>query len=124
MLIIVEYRNVEALTERALDDETVRSRNILEIYTPDSRLKQLTKPYYVFSFFRSDLKVEDINVGKGLEKHALTFHYRLRSHWANVAQAKHRGPIGDDRYQIAARSVPEDVIRGFSDSQARLSHTW
>jgi hypothetical protein len=52
-----------------------------------------------------DLDVEHVDAGELLEQHALAFHHRLAGQRADVAQAQHRGAVGDHRHQVAARGV-------------------
>ena len=52
-----------------------------------------------------DLDVEHVDAGELLEQHALAFHHRLAGERADVAQAEHRGAVGDHRDQVAARGV-------------------
>ena len=49
-----------------------------------------------------DLDVEDVDAGELLEQHRLAFHHRLGGQRADIAQAQHRGAVGDHRDQVAA----------------------
>ena len=52
-----------------------------------------------------DLDVEHVDAGELLEQHRLAFHHRLGGERADVAQAQHRGAVGDHADQVAARGV-------------------
>ncbi|KQZ95908.1 hypothetical protein ASD71_26695 [Achromobacter sp. Root565] len=56
-----------------------------------------------------DFDVKDVQPGELLEQHRLAFHDRLGGQRADVAQAQHRGAVGDDAHQIAAGRVTEHV---------------
>jgi hypothetical protein len=50
-----------------------------------------------------DLDVEHVDAGELLEQAALAFHHRLAGERPDVAEAEHRGAVGDHRDQVAAR---------------------
>ena len=52
-----------------------------------------------------ELDVEHVDAGELLEQAALAFHHRLAGERADVAQAQHRGAVGDHADQVAARGV-------------------
>ena len=58
-----------------------------------------------------ELDVEHVDAGELLEQHALAFHHRLGGQRADVAQAQHRGAVGDDADQIAARGQRGGLAR-------------
>jgi hypothetical protein len=49
-----------------------------------------------------DLDVEHVDAGEFLEQDRLAFHHRLRGQRADIAEAEHRGAVGDHRDQIGA----------------------
>ena len=61
-------------------------------------------------------------VGEALEEHALALHDGLARQGPDVAQAQHRGAVGDHGHQVALGG--EAVGRGgiFGDDQAGLGH--
>src|SRR3546814_10384487 len=63
--------------------------------------------------------VEHVDAGELLEQHGLAFHHRLGSERADRAQTEHRGAVGDDGHEIAARGVAIGVDRIADDLFAR-----
>ena len=64
------------------------------------------------------LDVEHVDAGELLEQDRLALHHRLAGQRADVAEAEHRGAVGDHRDQIAPRGiVPRGVGIGL-DFQA------
>ena len=61
---------------------------------------------------RVELEVEHVDVGELLEQAGLALHHRLAGERADVAEAEHRGAVGDDRDQVAARRVLLRRARG------------
>jgi hypothetical protein len=115
-----EYRDIQALDQRLFDVEAVGSRDVLEVDAADGRLQQLAEADHVFRILAADLQVEHIDVGKALEQNALPFHHRLRRQRANAAEPEHRGAVGDDGHQVAARRVLEGLIFVLMDLAAGL----
>ena len=54
-----------------------------------------------------------------LNRHRLAFHHRLGGQRADVAEAEHRGAVGDHANQIAARGERCGARRIVDDRQAR-----
>ena len=52
-----------------------------------------------------DLEIDAVDVGEALEQDGLAFHHRLAGERADVAQAKHRGAVGDHGDEVAADRV-------------------
>ncbi len=70
--------------------------------------------------FSASLDVEHVDAGELLEQAALALHHRLAGQRADVAQAEHRRAIGDDRDQVATRSVACGLRAGRARSRRRL----
>jgi hypothetical protein len=75
------------------------------------------------TFVLGDLEVEHVDAGELLEQHALAFHHRLAGQRADVAQAQHRGAVGDHGHQVAARGVAPGIGRVVDDLLAGGGHT-
>ena len=72
---------------------------------------------------RVDLDVEDVDAGELLEQDGLAFHHRLGGQRADIAQAEHRGAVGDDRDEVLAggelggfRGIVDDRLAGGGDA--------
>ena len=68
VLVVVEDRNPHRLAQRLLDVEAVRGADVLEVDAADRRLEQLAELDDVVGILRSDLDVEDVDVGELLEE--------------------------------------------------------
>jgi hypothetical protein len=77
VLIVVHHRNLEPLLKRLLDDEALRSLDILEIYSAEARLHQRDCLDERVRVLGGELDVDRIDVGEALEQHRLAFHHRL-----------------------------------------------
>ena len=119
VLVVVEDRDLHPLAQLALDVEALRRLDVFQVDAAEGRLQrgddvdQLVRVAFV------DLDVEHVDAGEFLEQHALAFHDRLGGQRADVAQAQHRGAVGDDRDQVAARGVFIGVGRVLDDFFAR-----
>ncbi len=111
MLVVVEDRDLHAPAQRPLDIEAVRRLDVLEVDAAEGRLQRGDVVDELVEVVLGHLDVEHVDAGELLEQHALAFHHRLRCQRADVAQPQHRGAVGDDRHQVAARGVPERVRR-------------
>ena len=97
----MEDRNVHPLAQRLLDDEAVRGGDVLQVDPAEARLEQLDGVDEPLRVFGRDLDVDRIHVGEALEQHRLAFHHRLRRKRPEIAEAKDRRAVGDDRDEIA-----------------------
>ncbi|KAG1080349.1 hypothetical protein G6F40_015918 [Rhizopus arrhizus] len=89
----------------ALDGEAFRGLDVFQVdaaeggFQAGDDLDQLVRVGFV------DFDVEDIQAGELLEQHRLAFHDRLGSQRTDVAQAQHRGAVGDHADQVATGGV-------------------
>ncbi|CUI54587.1 Uncharacterised protein [Achromobacter sp. 2789STDY5608628] len=111
VLVIVEDGDLHALAQLALDREAFRRLDVFEVdaaeggFQAGDDLDQLVRIGFV------DLDVEHVQAGELLEQHRLAFHHRLGGQRADIAQAQHRGAVGDHADQVAARGVAEHIGR-------------
>ena len=117
MLVIVEYRNTAALTQLALDDKTFGRLDIFEIDAAERGFEARDDIYELFGVAFVDLDIEDVDAREFLEENSLAFHHRLGRERTDISQAEHRGAIGDDADEIAARchvarfgGIPDDEL--------------
>ena len=78
-----------------LDLEALRRLDVLEVDAAEGRLEQLDGADELLGIVGGDLDVEDVDVGEALEEDALALHHRLAGERPDVAQAEHRGAVGD-----------------------------
>ena len=58
---------------------------------------------HALDLVRVDLDVEHVDAGEFLEQHRLAFHHRLGGERADIAEAEHRGAVGDDGDEVCPR---------------------
>ena len=86
-----------------LDDETFGRLDVLKIDAAERRLHGGDHVDELVGIVFGELDVEHVDVGEFLEEAGLAFHHGLAGERADVAEAQHRGAVGDDRDEIAAR---------------------
>ena len=124
MLVVMEDRDLHALTQLAFDVETVGRLDVFQIDAAKGRLQGGNDVHELVEVvFLVDLDVKNIDTGELLEQHALAFHHRLGRQRANITQAQHGRAIGDDGHQVAAAGVLEGVIGVLDDFFARRRDT-
>ena len=117
VLVVVEHRDLHPLAELLLHVEALGRLDVLEVDPAERRLERgddLDQPGRIALV---DFDVEAVDAGELLEQHCLAFHHRLRGERTDRAEAEHRGSVGDDADQVAARgevarlgSVADDFV--------------
>ena len=101
MLVVVEDGDVQLLAQPLLDIEAPRRRDVLEIDTAVDGRDGLDDRDDLLGVLRVEAHRPGVDVAEALEESGLAFHdgqSRLR---ADVAQAEHRGAVGDDGHGVA-----------------------
>ena len=124
VLVVMEDRDLHALLQLRLDLETFRSADVLEIDAAEGRLERRHGLDHALDGVGGDLDVEHVDAGEFLEQDRLAFHHRLRGQRADIAEAEHRGAVGDHGDQIGAgrqrggfRRVLGDLGAGGGDAR-------
>ena len=102
MLIIMEYRDLHALSQHALDHEALGRLDVLEIDGAEGRFERGDYFHQPFRIVLSNLDVEHVNACELLEQCRLAFHDGLARQRTDGAETEHGRAIGDDADQIAA----------------------
>ena len=87
---------------------------------PTRGLEELAEPDDVLRVLGADLEVEHVDVGELLEEVRLSLHHRLAGERPDVAEAEHRGAVGDDGDEVAAGRVLVGVLGVLLDLEAGL----
>ncbi|CUI72341.1 Uncharacterised protein [Achromobacter xylosoxidans] len=122
MLVVMEDGDLHALAQLALDGEAFRRLDVFQVdaaeggFQAGDDLDQLVRVGLV------DLDVEHVQPGEFLEQHRLAFHHRLGGQGTDIAQAQHRGAVGDHAHQVAAAGVAEHIGRVRHDFLAGRRH--
>ena len=119
VLVVVEHRDVEQLTQPLLDDEAFRRLDVFEIDAAPALAEHL---YAIDEFVRilgRDFEIDGIDVGEALEQHRLAFHHRLGRQRAAIAEPENGGAIGDHGDEIAFGGVIVGLGLVLGDGQHR-----
>ena len=107
VLVVMEHRDLHARAQLALDLETLRRLDVLEIDAAERGFERGDDLDQLVRIALVDLDVEHVDVGELLEQHRLAFHHRFGRERADGAEPEHRGAVGDDADQVAARGVTQ-----------------
>ena len=102
MLIVVENRNLHALTQLLFDVEALGRLDVLKVDAAKGRLKRRDHVDQLVRITLFDFKVEDVDVGKFLEQNTLAFHHRFGRQRPDVAKAEHGCSVGNDANEVGA----------------------
>ncbi len=120
VLVVVKDRDVAALLERLLDLEALRCADVLEVDAAQGRRQHLAEADDLFGVLGVDLDIENVDVGKAFEEHALALHHRFARHGADVAETEDGGAVGDHRHKIAFVGVFVDQLWVAGDLETGL----
>jgi hypothetical protein len=98
--------------------EAFRRLDVLEIDGAEGGLERGDDFDQLVRVALLDFDVEHVDAGEFLEQHRLAFHHRLGGERADGPKTQHRGAVGDDADQIAARGKAKDIQRVFDDGLA------
>ena len=96
VLVVVEDRDVERFLELILDVEALRRCDVLEVDAAVDRGDALDRLDGLLGRVRVEADRERVDARELLEEQGLALHDRERCLGADVAQAEHRGAVGDD----------------------------
>ncbi len=105
-----------------LDREALRRLDVFEVDAAQRRLERGDDVDQLVGVLLGQLDVEHVDAGELLEQAALALHHRLAGQRADVAQAQHRGAVGDHAHQVGAAGVLGGERRVVGDRQAGIGH--
>ena len=124
VLVIVKDRNLHPLAAFALDVETFRRLDVLEIDAAECRLERDDDVDQLVRIAFVQLDVEAIEAGEFLEQDGLALHHRLGRERSDGAETEDCGAVGDDTDQIGARGerrrffgIANDFVASRSDAR-------
>ena len=123
VLVVVHDGNIEFRLEAFLYLEAVRCGNVFEVDAPESGLQDFDRPYELIYVFGIQFDIKDVNVGVNFEQQALALHNGFAGFRADVTQAQHGRPVGNDRYEVPFGRVFIDLFRVIGDFQAGFCYT-
>src|SRR5690606_6303409 len=95
VLVVVEHRDVERLTQAPFDLEAARGGDVLEVDTGEHRGDRLDGGHDLVDVGRVERDGERVDVREALEQHRLALHDRQRGERTDVTKAQHGGAVGD-----------------------------
>src|SRR5262249_33756762 len=94
-----------------LDVEALRRLDVLQVDAAERGLQRGDDVHELVRVQLVQLDVEDVDAGELLEEDALALHDGLAGERADVAQAQHRGAVGDDGDEVGARRECARLVR-------------
>jgi hypothetical protein len=122
VLVVMEHRNVEQLTQLLLDNETLRRLDVFEVDAAPALAQELYAIDEFVGIFGRDFEIDGVDVGEALEQHRLAFHHRLGCERTAIAQTEDRSAVGDHRNEIALGGVIVGLRFIFGDRQHRYGN--
>ena len=119
VLVIVHHRNIKLSLESVFDFEAFRSLNVFEVDATERRCNALHDFDKLLRILFVDFDVEHVNARINFEKQGLTFHHRLTSECANIAETKHSRTVTDHSDEVALARVFVSEVLVFFDFKTR-----
>jgi len=120
VLVVVKHRYRERVAQRLFDVEAVGRADVFEVDPTYGRLEQSTESDHILRVFRAHLQIEHVDVRERLEEDPLAFHHRLACERSDIAQAEHRGAVGDHGHEVPLGRVGVGLLRPGGDLPARF----
>ncbi len=118
VLVVVEHRDVEQLTQPPFDLETAGCGDVFEIDAAEDRREQGHGPDDLIDVLGGQADRPGIDVGEPLEQCGLALHHGNCRGRTDVAQSENRRPVGDHRNAVALDREPTGVVGSVGDCQA------
>src|SRR5690606_38749464 len=124
VLVIMEYRDIALLDQRALDFEALGRLDVLEVDAAEGDGDALDRIDKGLRALCVHFDVEYIDTGEALEQYAFTFHHRLGGQRAEVAQAKNGSTVGNHGHKVAFAGVAVSQFGVAANFAYRLGNAW
>ena len=108
----------QVAVQALLDLEAARRRDVLEVDAAEAGGQARDGLDDLVGVLRVQADRERVDAGELLEEHRLALHHRHRRRRADVAEAEHRGAVGDDGHRVALDRVLEGLVRILGDRLA------
>ena len=105
VLVVMEDGYAHLLLQPLLHLEAFRRLDVLEVDAAEGGLERRDGAHHALDIGRVDLDVEHVDAGEFLEQDRLAFHHRLGGQRADIAEAEHRGAVGDHADEIGAAGI-------------------
>ena len=122
VLVVVKDRDVHALDQLALDLETLRRLDVLQVDAAEGGLEPRDGVHEGVHAGLRDLDVEHVDPGETLEQDRLAFHHRLGRERTDVAEAEHRGAVADHADPVRASGHFGGGRRVVDDGETGVGH--
>ena len=123
MLVVVHNRYIDTCLDLFLHLKTFRRLYIFQVDAAEGGLKCNDDVNQLIGIGLVNLYVEDINASKLFKQSTLSLHDWFGGQRADIAEAKHRGAIGDDGHKVPARRHICHFIRLFLYQARNVCHT-
>ena len=122
VLVVVEDRDVELVPKPALDLEAARRRDVLEVDPAEARRKRHNGAHDLVDVLRGEAHRPGVNAAELLEEDRLALHDGESSLRADVAEAEHGRPVGDDRDGVLLHRQRPDLGGVLGDRARNACH--
>ena len=110
VLVVVEHRDIADFLQLALDLEAAGSGDVFQVDAAEAAADQVNGADDFIHVLAADADREGVHVAERLEQRALAFHDGHAGFRADIAQAQHRGAVGDHGHQVVAAGEGEGFI--------------
>ena len=118
VLVVVEHRDVELVAEAALDLETPRRGDVLEVDAGEPRRDRLDRGDDPVDVLGVEADRPGVDLAEPLEQCRLALHHGQRGHRSDVAETEDGRPVRDDGDAVALDGQPAGVLGVRGDGEA------
>ena len=122
VLVVVEDGDGAALLQLPLDLKAAGRSDVLQVDAAEAALEQGHGVDDLVHVLAVNAQGNGVHAAEGFEQDTLPFHDRHPGHRADVAQAQHRGAVGDHSHGVAAAGEGVALGRVGLDLQAGLGN--
>ena len=122
VLVVMEHGDVQLAFQHFFDFEAVGGLDVFQVNAAEAGCDGLHRRDDFFGGVCVDADREGIHAAEALEQHALAFHDGQGRGCADVAQAQHRGAVGNHRDGIGLAGVTVGIVDVLRDLAAGLGY--
>ena len=115
VLVVVEDRDVEGRAQAVLDLEAARRGDVLQVDRAVAGRDRGHGRHDLVGVGRREADGPAVDAAELLQQHRLALHHGHRRFRADVAEAEHRGPVGDDGDRVALDRQAPRLLRVVRD---------
>ncbi len=121
VLVVVENRDVAAFLQALFNFKAAGSGDVFQVDAAEAAGNQTDGVHNIVYVLGTDAERDGVDVAECLKQSAFAFHNRHAGFRADVAEAEHRGAVGDDGNEVAAAGQVVALIDVLLNLKAGLS---